>query len=70
MSVSVDAETEAPDLHDLVTKRDPDGFAWDHQFTVSDNSINNQRRIKEGLINIQSTRHSSSSQFDKKRLPF
>ena len=35
MTLSVAAETEAPDLHDLVTKKDPDGFVWDHQFTVS-----------------------------------
>ena len=34
MSVSVEAETQAPDLHDLVTKRDQNEFVWDHQFTV------------------------------------
>ena len=35
MSVAVEAETEAPSLHDLVTKKEEDGFVWDHQFTVS-----------------------------------
>ena len=35
MSVAVEAETEAPSLHDLVTKKEGDGFVWDHQFTVS-----------------------------------
>ena len=35
MSVSVEAENQAPNLHDLVTKRDQNEFVWDHQFTVT-----------------------------------
>ena len=43
MSVSVEAETQAPDLHDLVTKRDQNEFVWDHQFTVKKLHINLMR---------------------------
>ena len=43
MTLSVAAETEAPDFHDLVTKTDPDGFVWDHQFTVSNIIKSNKR---------------------------
>ena len=44
MSVSVEAETQAPNLHDLVTKRDQNEFIWDHQFTVT-KMPNNLMRI-------------------------
>ena len=46
LSVAAAAETEAPDLHDLVTKTDPDGFVWDHQFTVSNSNKPNQIKDK------------------------
>ena len=46
MSVSVEAETQAPNLHDLVTKRDQNEFVWDHQFTVTKMPNNLMRIIR------------------------